>query len=91
MKEMKKKHKNFWFKRKRYGWGWQPASFAGWSTLIIYIAATFANFTVARDTMESLSPERLFVFGFLTVLLILICYKTGEKPRWQWAGKPTKK
>ncbi len=21
------------------------------------------------------------------IILISICYKTGEKPKWQWAGK----
>ena len=27
----------FWFKRKKYGWGWRPASYEGWAvTLAVF-------------------------------------------------------
>lgn len=81
---MKKKH---WFKRKTYGWGWQPATKEGWIVTIFFMVAVIANFTIGLDTGESLPADRLFIFGLLVAFLLLITYKTGEKPRWQWGKR----
>lgn len=83
--------KNHWFKAKLYGWGWVPASWQGWLVLVIYIT-TLIGFSLTIDKRSS-PREVVFTFilpeTFLTVALIGICYKTGEKPRWQW-GPPRK-
>lgn len=81
--------KKLWFKRKTYGWGWYPASWEGWAVTAIYtlVILSFAF------TIDERSPLNEIFFTFvlpsvlLTVLFIRICYKTGEKPRFQW-GKP---
>ena len=76
----------YWFKRKRYGWGWTPARWQGWIVLSVYIVAVFI-FAASID--ESL-PVRKQILTFLlpiillTLLMITICYRTGEKPKWQW-------
>ena len=35
------------------------------------------------DTLINFAPR----FLLLTLGLYLICYFTGEKPKWQWGGK----
>jgi hypothetical protein len=80
-----------WFKAKLYGWGWTPAKWQGWVVILAYVVAV----TLFALTIDENSPAREIVFTFilpvtlLTVTLIRICYKKGEKPRWQW-GPPKK-
>jgi hypothetical protein len=78
-----------WFKRKQYGWGWYPVTWQGWLVVLVYLLAVFA-FAL---TLDENSPTKEIVFTFLlpifllTIALIRICYKTGEKPKWQWGEK----
>ncbi len=78
--------KKLWFKRKLYGWGWYPSSWEGWTVTGLYVLLMLF-FTFAVD--ES-SPTNEMAFTFvlpavlLTVAFIRLCYRTGEKPRWQW-------
>jgi len=81
--------KRLWFKRKWYGWGWYPASWEGWAVTAAY-AALLILFALTID--ERSGPKEVaFTFllpaAILTVSFIRICYRTGEKPRWQW-GRP---
>lgn len=79
----------FWFVRKTYGWGWVPATWQGWIVLFIYIILV----TIFSFTIDEFSTFREVVFTFilpvlfLTITLIHICYKKGEKPCWQWGTK----
>jgi len=41
----------------------------------------------ASDTLINFIPR----FIIVTILLIIICYRTGEKPHWQWGKKNDKK
>lgn len=68
---------NLWFKRKLYGWGWTPAKWQGWLIIALYILIII--FSVYR--------EDFITIIIATILLIYICYKKGEKPRWQWGIK----
>jgi len=86
---LKDNPKNYWFKARLYGWGWTPAKWQGWLVLFVYIAALAG----LGFTIDETSPPREVAFTFLlpatllTIALLRICYKTGEKPRWQW-GPP---
>ena len=84
---MKKKH---WFRAKNYGWGWYPASWQGWLILTAYaIIAIYRVFEVDKmfDSAESAIFRLFFELGFLTIVLVIICFLTGEKPEWRWGGK----
>ena len=79
--------KHLWFRAKRSGWGWHPARWQGWLVLIFYSALVALDFRridaashSASDTLINFIPET-FV---LTLILILICHKTGENPKWRW-------
>jgi hypothetical protein len=79
----------YWFKRKLYGWGWTPVRWQGWVVVLAYILAV----VLLGLSIDENAPTREVVFVFLlpvillTITLIRICYKKGEKPRWQWGPK----
>jgi len=89
---MKDNPEGYWFKRKLYGWGWVPVSWQGWLVTAVYIVLILAF----ASTVDENSPpqELLFMFilplAILSITLLRIAYKTGEKPRWQW-GLPKDK
>ena len=77
---------HLWFKRKLFGWGWTPVSWQGWAVIVIYIALVW-GFALTIDENSS-AREKAFTFfipaAILTSLLIRICYRKGESPKWQW-------
>ncbi len=82
---------HLWFKRKLYGWGWTPATWQGWVAVLGYIV--FIGLLTVN--LEERSSGRDVLLKFIvpvllgTIALILLAYRTGEKPRWQW-GEPKK-
>ncbi len=83
---------HYWFKRKLYGWGWVPVTWQGWLTIGIFIIFLLVA-SIPLDVNPEPTTEQL-VWFFAEVLLavvavIAICYKKGEKPKWQW-GLPKK-
>lgn len=82
----------FWFVRKTYGWGWVPATWQGWLVLFVYIILlTLFSFTVDEySSFREIILTFILPVLFLTITLIRICYKKGEKPRWQWGPQNNK-
>jgi len=69
-----------WFPRKKYGFGWGfPRTWQGLLVLLAY----FSLFLAGLKYLEQ-NPAMLLVFVlyllFITGLLFLVCWKTGEKP-----------
>jgi len=79
---MKSKPSKLWFKRKTYGWGWTPSTWQGWVVLLIW--AIFFGFSVNKMDHEWL--KNFIVIFISTAILLFICWKKGEKPRWQWGN-----
>ncbi len=79
--------KKLWFKAKTYGWGWTPATWQGWLVLFVYIVI-IVRFTLISGLKTQPVSElllNLFIYSIIpTILLILICFKKGEKPHWSW-------
>jgi len=83
--------KKLWFKRKLYGWGWQPASWEGWLVLWLFLVVILGNVLLRYDL--DTEPQKNDVlrmvaetFG-LVFFLILVYVRTGERPRWQWGKR----
>jgi len=73
----------YWFKRKLYGWGWTPVKWQGWLAVFIWVILfVFGILKMDHEWLKNL----IFIFIF-TGILIYICYKKGEKPKWQWGYK----
>lgn len=76
-----------WFKAKKYGYGWTPSTWQGWVILAGYFFLNIATFfridstsNSVSDTLMNFIPEMIMN----TLALIVICYLTGEKPKWRW-------
>ncbi|MFZ2038690.1 MAG: hypothetical protein WAV11_02030 [Minisyncoccia bacterium] len=85
--------KRIWFRRKLYGWGWYPVTWEGWLVILVYIALIL-TLALTREEYIPGNPDsgsNFLVFALpiivLTILLITISYKKGEKPRWQWGKR----
>ncbi len=80
--------KPLWFKAKTYGWGWTPSTWQGWAVTGAFVVVVAACALLLRPSFGSFGPIA-FGLGLVgaTAILIVICYKTGEKPGWRW-GKP---
>ena len=78
--------KKLWFKRKRYGYGWSPASIEGWLVIFGYIIVLLLLvFSLGEDASDNDALFFLLIpLGVLTAILIKLSYEHGEKPRWQW-------
>jgi len=77
--------RQYWFRAKRYGWGWGlPVTWQGWLVLAVFVALLIAN-TFAFPP----SQQPGLYFGLTVVLvaaLSVVCWLTGEPPRWRWGG-----
>ena len=84
---IKNNPEGYWFKRKLYGWGWTPAKWQGWIVMAVFIILILVDsFILDLNPEPTLTQTNLFFIKIIlnVAVLILICYKTGEKPKWQW-------
>ncbi len=81
--------KHEWFKAKQYGWGWYPSTWQGWVILLDWLAICILLFLKIDKNSHSVSDTLIsfFIpFILLIILLIFICWGTGERPRWRWGN-----
>ena len=86
--------KKIWFVRKTYGFGWTPATWQGWLSLAAYIVLLYTPFFLIDLDLLSIKTVAIrfaLYFSVLTAVLIFLCYKKGESPRWQWGEGQKKK
>jgi len=90
---LKDNPQGYWFKRKLYGWGWVPVRWQGWCVILLYILLILSLLLIREEAIPGNpdSGSNFLTFALpiiiLTILLVVVAYKRGEKPRWQW-GKP---
>ncbi len=97
---MKRYQKRPWFRAKRYGLGWVPISIEGWFVTLGYaliIAGSVLLFTLQFSNdpiaLGSTPASALVVAGFfiwiilITIIVLWVCYKTGEHAAWRWNEK----
>ena len=75
--------KDIWFPAKTYGWGWGlPVKWQGWAVILVYLLMLCAGIFYLLPTFGE--PVFLAYIVFLTVVLALVCWAKGEKPKWRW-------
>jgi uncharacterized membrane protein len=77
-----------WFKAKRYGWGWYPATWQGWLVLLVWIVLFFLTMLRLEDatSFREILSEVVVPVVLEVALLIMLSWGTGEKPRWRWGN-----
>jgi hypothetical protein len=81
----------YWFKRKRFGYGWTPSTWQGWLIIGMYVALVLLGaLFFTRDS----APESENALVFFTVLfvatstLLAITHYTAPKAKWRWGKEP---
>lgn len=83
MKQQHDKAGRYWFRAKKYGWGWGlPAAWQGWLTFILYfVAIALSAYRFSPET----EPTAFVVSAILfTAILVFVCWKKGEPAAWRW-------
>lgn len=74
-----------WFKAKRYGYGWYPATWQGWLAMLVWLLFFLGAYV--RWNVEK-TPGYFFCdVGASTACLLLLAWWAGEPARWRWGGK----
>jgi uncharacterized membrane protein YhaH (DUF805 family) len=82
-----RKDEEIWFASMKYGIGWgPPVKWQGWIVLLSYFALILVGIQFIRHSSLFIIPFVVYVF-VLTVILLFICWKKGEKPELQWGKK----
>jgi uncharacterized membrane protein YraQ (UPF0718 family) len=81
--------KRYWFRAKKYGYGWEPATWEGWLVMALFFAGAIYIGIHAERAFENGRMLEDFAVPLVVLvgLLLAICWRTGEKPRFQWGGK----
>ncbi len=85
---LKNNPRGYWFKARRYGWGWVPVKWQGWLVVAIGVVIVIAGVYIG-DTDDA-PGAALLGFLMMVVLIFIFGYWKGEKPHWQW-GPPKDK
>ena len=79
---LKDNPKEYWFKRKLYGWGWVPVKWQGWLVVFIGLAIFIASIYIG----ETDDAPGAVIIGLILMIAIIFAfgYWKGEKPKWSW-------
>lgn len=81
------KDKRYWFPAKTFGWGWgPPATREGWLVLVGYFVALVVGI-VFWPPEEGHLLRWLAYTAVITAVLLAICWKKGEPPKWRWGER----
>ena len=88
--------KKFWFKPKRFGYGFYPISWQGWLSILIYLAVLFLSaYTNNFFCCEISTKEGMrFILDLILITTIasLLFYPKTEGPlKWHWSRKDKEK
>ena len=76
--------KNYWFARKKYGYGWSPSTWQGWLTILIYfLLILIAGLFLAESSLNMF----MYIVIVATISLLALCGFKGPTPKWQWGDK----
>ena len=82
----------YWFKRRRYGYGWTPVTWQGWTVVIGYLVVVIGGALTLVNVPDGQITKDVGIFFVIiavaTVALIRISVTKGPKPKWRW-GKDT--
>jgi hypothetical protein len=81
----------YWFKPKRYGYGFYPITWEGWLftlvlLLLVFVSAYLNNFVIEATTHDGLR----FLLDVILITGVFTCLfkdKVKSGLRWQWGNK----
>ena len=82
----------YWFKPKRYGWGFVPVTWEGWLTTLVLIGIIFL-LTYLNGLFEDPPREENFIWLVIEIILVGIVSivffkeKMKEELKWRWGKR----
>lgn len=78
----------YWFKRRRYGYGWTPVTWQGWTAITFYLLLV----ALGALALSQAPPEMLFIEAGIyaisvvvgAAVLLIVSSKKGPKAKWRW-------
>jgi uncharacterized membrane protein YhaH (DUF805 family) len=84
--------KDYWFKRRRFGFGWIPVTKQGWGIVLLFLVLVIGpSFLLSDIPQGEYRKEVGFYLGYVFIVasvLIYITAKKGPKPKWRWGKSP---
>lgn len=80
----------YWFKRRRYGWGWTPSTWQGWVLLALMIVLVVLPIPFLPTGQDDGAPNPwgyLFYVCVVVAVFVLTAIKKGPKPHWRWGSR----
>ncbi len=80
---------NYWFKRRRYGFGWIPVTWQGWLTLALVLIIIFMG-TYLYSTSARTSQSFFLLLNTIAMAIILgviVSTWKGPSAKWRWGKK----
>ena len=86
------KHNKYWFKPKRFGWGFTPISWEGWiATAIVVIILLFIAYTNNFYTENITNKDITFFILELAIIIYFIIKifkpRTQGEVKWNWGRR----
>ncbi len=84
--------KKLWFGNKKYGYGWVPNSWQGWTSIGVWGIVVFLS-TGWFAGKEGVDPPETYTLLYTlmmlisTGLLVVVSKIKGPKPKWRWGDK----
>jgi len=82
------KQNKYWFKRRRFGYGWVPVTKQGFllvsGFLLVIVASSFLLELVPDKDMFVASILYLIAVAVLVIVMIIMTRLHGPKPKWRW-------
>lgn len=79
----------YWFKRRRYGYGWVPVTWQGWVSIVVMLSIILIGSYLFSTTSRSTEDLWLYInMVVMTILLfIFLTLVKGPSPKWRWGQK----
>jgi hypothetical protein len=81
----------YWFKRKRYGYGWTPVTWQGGATVVAFVVVVLAASIMMERVPEDDLARGLGVYVAVVVMalvmLLLVTVRKAPKGKWRWGAK----
>lgn len=86
-----KNTQNYWYKRRRYGYGWVPVTREGWAVILLFLILVLAGLLplthVPQHRLAGRPIGYIIYILVLTAILYYICREKGPAPKWRWGKR----
>lgn len=69
----------YWFKKRRWGWGWTPISIEGWVLTLVLVIGLFMYISVYKALNLTDNINNIRVWGVFIVSIIVFAYIADKK------------